>query len=381
MSEKKKILIFIDWFLPGFKAGGPIRSVSNIVNSLSEFYTFYIITSDRDLGDKKPFKNIELNIEIEKQNYFIIYLTPDKQKFRFYKTLIKKLKPDKIYFNSLFSVKFTILPMLASKKVSFTGSIILTPRGMLGKGALGLKKSKKLIFIQFSKFISLYSGITWHATTFDEKKDIIKSFKSYSNIIVAGNIPEKPKKFHQKEKGSEIRFVFISRISRKKNIIFAIELFKNIYKEAKIIFDIYGPVEDSEYKHTCNEAINNLPKNISVQFKGEVSHKEVTETLKKYHFFLFPTLHENYGHAIFEAFSSSCPVITSDQTPWLNLEEKNIGWDISLKDKEKFQAVIQKCIDMPQEEYNKMSENAFNFAKIFAENSEAIEQTKKLFEL
>jgi hypothetical protein len=45
-----------------------------------------------------------------------------------------------------------------------------------------------------------------------------------------------------------------------------------------------------------------------------------------------------------------------------------------------FQKVIQKCIDMKQEEYDVISENAFNFAKDFSENSQAVKDTKKMFE-
>ena len=45
MSQtKKKVLIFIDWFLPGIKAGGPINSVSAIVNQLSTEFNFYVLT-------------------------------------------------------------------------------------------------------------------------------------------------------------------------------------------------------------------------------------------------------------------------------------------------------------------------------------------------
>ena len=45
---KPKVLIFIDWYKPGFKAGGPIQSVSNIVSQLGKDYEFYIITRDTD---------------------------------------------------------------------------------------------------------------------------------------------------------------------------------------------------------------------------------------------------------------------------------------------------------------------------------------------
>ncbi|MCF6366647.1 MAG: glycosyltransferase [Bacteroidales bacterium] len=380
MSEKTKILIFIDWFLPGYKAGGPIRSVANIINTLSHIFDFYIVTSDRDLGDEFPYKNIETNKAIRRTNYTITYLARGNQNIKSYKKILKSLNPDKVYLNSLFSFRFSVLPLIASKKHIFPSSVILAPRGMLGKGAINLKKTKKSGFLKLSSLFKLYSGITWHATTQDEAKDIKNTISKKAKVINVGNIPTKPKNYFKKKKTTETKFVFISRISKKKNLLFAIELLKGLNTETKVVFDIFGPEEDFDYKKQCDNIIFALPKNISVKFKGELSHDEVENTLRNYHFFLFPTLHENYGHAVFEALSASCPVVLSKNTPWKNLEEKKIGWDINLNDKEKFQTRIQKCIEMKQEEYDTMSENAFNFAKDFFESSQAVKDTQKMFE-
>ena len=38
---KKKILIFIDWFLPGINSGGPVRSYFNMISHLEEEFDFY----------------------------------------------------------------------------------------------------------------------------------------------------------------------------------------------------------------------------------------------------------------------------------------------------------------------------------------------------
>ena len=67
-----KILIFIDWFTPGFKAGGPIKSITNIINSLSDNFDFYIISSDRDINEESSYKNLKLNSWISKEKYSII---------------------------------------------------------------------------------------------------------------------------------------------------------------------------------------------------------------------------------------------------------------------------------------------------------------------
>ena len=55
-----KVLIFIDWFAPGYKAGGPITSNVNIVEHLSDKLDFYVITSSFDYHATAPYKNLSL---------------------------------------------------------------------------------------------------------------------------------------------------------------------------------------------------------------------------------------------------------------------------------------------------------------------------------
>jgi hypothetical protein len=43
---RRKILIFVDWFEPGFKAGGPIQSCRNLVESLGDDFDFYLVTGE-----------------------------------------------------------------------------------------------------------------------------------------------------------------------------------------------------------------------------------------------------------------------------------------------------------------------------------------------
>jgi hypothetical protein len=63
----------------------------------------------------------------------------------------------------------------------------------------------------------------------------------------------------------------------------------------------------------------------------------------------------------------------------LNLEEKNIGFDISLKSEAKFVATIESCIDMGREEYTLKSDSAYNFATTYAANSKSIQLSRELF--
>ena len=56
-----KILITCDYYLPGWKAGGPIRSLSALVEYLGDEFQFKVITRDRDFGDSKPYAGVEIN--------------------------------------------------------------------------------------------------------------------------------------------------------------------------------------------------------------------------------------------------------------------------------------------------------------------------------
>ena len=59
--------------------------------------------------------------------------------------------------------------------------------------------------------------------------------------------------------------------------------------------------------------------------------KMLWKNLFEYHFFILPTLGENFGHVFIEALAAGCPLIISNRTPWLELEKKGIGWDIPLE--------------------------------------------------
>ena len=57
--NKKKILILVDWFYPGFRGGGLTKSTFNLVAGLCKEYEIRVITSDTDYGMQEPYSGIE----------------------------------------------------------------------------------------------------------------------------------------------------------------------------------------------------------------------------------------------------------------------------------------------------------------------------------
>ena len=131
--------------------------------------------------------------------------------------------------------------------------------------------------------------------------------------------------------------------------------------KGKVMFDIYGSLEDEQYWSECRKKIAELPENIKVEYKGSISHDEVHDTFKRYDAFLFPTLSENFGHVIAEALMVGCPVIISDQTPWTDVNNIEGGWSIALENPKEFVEAIQIIVNASSQEEQKFKNNILKY--------------------
>ena len=192
-------------------------------------------------------------------------------------------------------------------------------------------------------------------------KEIEKNFGPKTPIVTISNLPKKLNASGGKIKNENaLNLCFISRISEKKNLTFALEILSKI-TDKKINYNIYGPLEDKIYWNKCEAIIQNLPANINVVYKGTISPADIEEVLSNEHMMFLPTLNENFGHSIVESLLCGCPVIISDQTPWNDLEEFNAGFAISLHDKQKFIESVIGCAQLDQKAFSEMSQNAINY--------------------
>lgn len=383
MNNKPNILIFVDWYWPAYKAGGPIKSIYSIVNTLKRDFNFYIYTSCYDLDGVEPLTNIKINQWNNLDGYQVYYADKNKQNLKSITTILKEHNYTSAYINSMFSYKFALLPLLSIKKSRKSDiKIILAPRGMLGEGALKIKGVKKQLFLTFSSYFGLYKNICWHATSEDEAKDIKKTFSNSAEIKVATNITyiqQDSNVIKNPKVKNQLDLFFISRISVKKNLMYAIEVLEKINSMYHLNFFIYGPIEDELYWNQIQQKIKTLPAHINVIYKGSINSSLVQNEIKKHHCFLFPTLHENFGHVIAESLIAGCPLIISDNTPWRKLADEKCGFDISLDNKQAFVNAIQFFAEMNEEEYNEYSKSAIEYGLRNINSPELIEANKRLF--
>jgi len=375
----KRILIFIDWYLPGYKAGGPVQSVANLVNFLKSKFYIDIVTTNTDYTDDTPYYQVKSNNWNQTdENVRVFYF--DK-KFLSVRRIAHFINPDVydiVYINGIYSRFFSILPLFLArlKKIS---RIIVAPRGMFSNQSLKVKKKRKYVYIKVLKWVKWYKNVIVHVTN-DYEKDIVKELYPNCEIFVASNFPRicsKEIDYIPKLK-NELRLVFLGRISPEKNLLFALQILKEI-SQINIKFDVYGALHDKKYWKDCKEVYEKLPSNIEFSYKGNLKSELVPETLMKYHAMFLPSIGENFGHSIFEALSVGRPVIISRNTPWRNLLENKAGWDLSLKNSEEFVSSIEKLASMEQTEFEHWCRNAKNVADSFLQNSGIQKNTLQLF--
>lgn len=380
-DRKKRILICIDWYEPGFKAGGPIRSVANMVNALKEHFEFYILTSAFDLGETEPYSTVELNQWHDRDGVLVKYMNEKALTAGSVKGNILEIDPDILYLNSLFSRLFTLVPLMLANRKRIP--VVIAPRGMLGQGALDIKRGKKKLFLVIARIIGLYRNVTWHASTHEEETEIKNKFGRKAQVVIAQNIPITQTKtldeILNKKNTGHCRFVFISRIATKKNLDFAIACVKQLKNTMPISFDIYGNIEEPEYFDTFKSEIRDHG-HVKIEYKGVLNPALVSDVLVDADYMVLPTRHENYGHAIVEAWANGCPVVISKNTPWKNLRNRDLGWDIDLENPNQFVAAMQEGIDMDFSSYLAMVRACYNYFAEQISDVSVINANRALFE-
>jgi glycosyltransferase involved in cell wall biosynthesis len=382
-----RVLIVADHYLPSYKAGGPVRSISNIVEFLGDEFEFRIVTSDRDLGDEKPFDNIASGEWEQVGKARVLYLSPEQTRLTSWNELLNREVYDVLYLNSFFST-LTVMTLFLRRLGKIPQKpILIAVRGELGQGALSIKRFKKRVYLLLTKTIGFFEGIKWHASSEYELADLLctlgisrKSAYISRHLFVAPDLPRRRGMLDRhkpsKEKGV-VRIVFLSRISRKKNLDVALQLLMHV--KGEIEFDIYGPVEDEGYWKECQLLIKKAPKEMTIKYRGPVPPEEVEAVFGKYHLFLFPTRNENFGHVILEALCAGCLVLTSDATAWRGLESKKVGWDLSLNNPDGFQRALDEIVAMEDDEFEARSFGARDFGHKFANNPELVNVNRNMF--
>lgn len=379
MNDRRKILVMADWFSPGFKAGGPIRSCVNFAQYMKDGYDVYVFTGDRDLGDAEPYKDVVADQWISNNGLQLFYASPGYLKWKNILQEVKKLAPDYIYLNSMFSRYFAIYPLLMKRQGEIKAKVILAPRGMLKESAVSFKPFKKKLFLTVLRAMQVQKHISFQATDATEVKDVRKYFGGDTGITYLPNFPgtQPALVLPSDKKPGYLKMIFVGRVHPIKNLDFLLRALQSV--RATVELTIVGMIEDAAYMYQCNQLIALLPETIKVHLISDVPHHQLEIMLTAHHLFCLPTQGENFGHAIFEALATGRPVLISDQTPWKNLAIHKAGWDISLNNPADFIKTIEITAAMNAGQFNEWCSGAWQYCHNYIAQSDIKEQYRQLF--
>jgi glycosyltransferase involved in cell wall biosynthesis len=375
-----KVLLFIDWYLPGFKAGGPVSSCANMISALRNEFEFFVVTRDTEYCETTPYSGITPNQWLTRdKNEHVMYLSNDALTQKSIAQIIKEFDGNIIYINGIYSKFFSIYPLKVAKSSKRNFKIIVASRGMLASSAIGVKQFKKKVFLTLGKTLGWYKGVIFHATNSIEEQDVKNVFGSKTIVKVANNISglnRTPEKTISKTT-NHLRLVSIARIAPEKNLLFLLSTLKSV--QGIVLLDLFGQIYNEKYWEECQAVIAALPKNIKVNYNGLVKPDLVCNTIQKYHFLVLPSLGENFGHVVAESFTAGRPVLISNQTPWKGLTTDNAGFDLTLDNAGVWVHTINSMVALNQQEYDVLVQGAVAKGTFIANNNQPVDDHRKLF--
>ena len=377
-----RVLIFIGHYPPAHRVGGTARSATSMVNGVPGC-EFYVFTSETDFKSKPALEGILVNRWQVRARAQVFYASARRRRLWRLRRVIRELSPDVIYLNGFFARRFTI-PVLVLRYLGLIPRrpVILAPMGEFSAGALGLKGFRKSAYLRIARTLGLYRDVLWHACSGEEVGAVRRVYGPCVPIMEAANFPPMPRPDalarHARKGGSGCRLIFLSRISAKKNLLGAIEALARVH--APVTFDIYGPIEDGGYWGRCEARIRTLPTNVTVQYCNAVGPDETEALLARYDALFLPTLGENYGYAIVEAWAAATPVLLSDRTPWTGLEADRSGWTAVPDDAEGFARHIDRLAGMDDVEHQRWRSGALARAECLSRDKSLVAAYTNLFD-
>jgi glycosyltransferase involved in cell wall biosynthesis len=328
---------------------------------LSEYSEIYILTPSTDIITQTKHQNIQENKWMLFKKNIHLYYHQGKLKKNLLIEIVKQIQPNSIYFNNIWSLSYTWIPVRILSSIYPKIKLILATRGMLDPNSIRIKSFKKNTFLKMLNASGLKNKVIYHSTNSSETNNIKKRLKNIKVVEIPNvNFIERSNKKSNKKRG-ELKILFLSRIVPIKKLDFALDILTNVPSHLKIHFDIFGNIEDENYFNECNNIILRMPPHVKVNYKGIISMDKTANVIADYHLLFLPSANENFGHAIVESLMCGVPVLISDQTPWIGLESFKAGYDISLNKKDLFLSALIKFAEMDLTAWLEWSRGARDF--------------------
>ena len=251
---------------------------------------------------------------------------------------------------TLFYIKISLLAHKLKK------IIIVHPMGLYEPCALEQKKFKKRIawFLYQKKFLRQADLV--HCATQNEEYNIKKLDKKIRTVILPFGINKKDIKKNFLNRISR-RCIYFSSLQKAKDLDILIKAWIEL-KNQDWSLDIVG-FRDWKYP-------DDLIRSNKIRFLEPLSSlSKKNKLVDNYDFLAIPTLNDNFGFAILESLSRGVPVLTTNKTHWMDIQNKNAGWVINYSIIE-LRLVLYQIFNTKNKEFFIKKNNAIKIASNFS---------------
>ena len=243
--------------------------------------------------------------------------------------------------------------------------IVLSPRGMLTTYTQTNNNSliKKIIHYTIGESLLSYCHI--HATSEQEKREIL-SFTKPKSITVIPNLVElgedkrieiknqRVKKNEQSttqkksigtntQEKSKFKLIFLSRVEQKKGL----ELLFSALAELTIDWCLtIGGTGEEAYVMSLKKEAERLKINSRINWVGQIKHQDKFQLLAEHDLMVLTSYNENFANVVVESLSVGTPVLISDQVGLADyVVQNNFGWITSLQPENITENILQSYKD------------------------------------
>ena len=237
--SKPQVLVFVDWYKPGYKGGGPVRSMMNLVDHLGDRVDLWFVTSDTDYTATEPYPGIVPDRWTKlPSGEHVWYASRTGRTRKAWQRLLTERAWDTVYINGMFSWWYSVMPLVLLR--GQTQRRIVAARGMLLPGPMRQGALKKRIFLNAARMLGLYRGVAFQSTSADETASIKHWIGTDIPVHLVPNLPRKvdlSKRPARPKTPGQVRLVNVVRIATEKNIHLIIQSLHGLRGE--VSFDLF----------------------------------------------------------------------------------------------------------------------------------------------
>ena len=353
--------------------GGPAKSIPYLMSSLEK------LGNNQEVISLK-YSNNETNEVISKLNLKSTSFQAHFLKAAAYSPniedyLVKRIRETNnqiIHYHNIWNY----IPLIANKvAVNTNVPIVASPRGNLFPWNLKKGYLKKKLYMEVFQRRYFNTSDCIHVTSKEELKAVKNlGLNAPIGLISNGVDIDEFKNMQSKEKhrdnlGIDVNkkyILYMGRIEQKKGLLLLLHTYKDFVKkndEWKIL--IAGPAYDKKYFQDCKDFAINAGLDKHIEWLGMVSGSRRIDAYGAADLFVLPTHSENFGIVIAEALASGLPVITTNGTPWAEIQNEFAGYIIPLE-KRFLLSSIDNFSKLSILEKNEMAANAKNIAQRYS---------------